>query len=495
MTDTGPTRAFLTFTAGGARFAAAAADVTEILRRPKITRVPHGPACLLGMAGLRGAPAPVVSLARLLGREEQAGAGQRVLLLSGEAPIALAVDRVDSMTRMPIDADEGGGRQGLGRLYQLDDAKLRVLDLDGLLRRDFAVGLQRAEARAAAIAPAATPAEPAAMDDTVALLAFDLAGQAYALPLDQVLEVLSLPTHLAVVAEAEDAVIGVTALHGRVLPIVSLRQLLGIDVRAAPTDRVVAIRIGPAVIGLVVDRLRAIVRTPKATLDPAPAVLNRGVGEARVEAICRLPEGGLVAVLSPERLFRDEKTRAILADGTATFNDSGDQTSMAADRARNLQRFLVFRIGAEEYGLPLPVVDEVTRLPTKLTRAPKTPAFIEGVLNFRGAIIPVIDQRRRFAADSAPDSPLDSGAEARPRVIIADIDGRKAGFIVDAVVEILALAPDQLAPASELTADAARLFSRVASLDDGARLVLLVEPRELLDRAERDLLEALDAAP
>ena len=494
MTDAGPTRAFLTFTAGGERFAAAAADVTEILRRPRITRVPQGPASLLGMAGLRGAPAPVVSLARLLGREEQAGAGQRVLLLSGETPIALAVDRVDSMANMPVEADEGGGRQGLGRLYQLDDAKLRVLDLDGLLRRDFAVGLRGAGARPREITPAPAPAE-AAVDEAVALLAFDLAAQAYALPLGQVLEVLPLPTHLARVAEAEDAVIGVTTLRGRVLPIVSLRQLLGLEVRAAATDRVVAIRIGPAVVGLVVDRLRAIVRTPRTALDPAPAVLNRGSGEARVEAICRLPEGGLVAVLTPERLFRDEKTQAILADGTAASNPSGDQTSMAAHQPRNLQRFLVFRIGAEEYGLPLDVVDEVTRLPTKLTRAPKAPAFIEGVLSFRGAIIPVIDQRRRFGADAAQDCVSDSEAQARPRVIVADIGGRKAGFIVDAVAGILALAPDQLAPASELTADAARLFSRVATLDGGERLVLLVEPRELLDRAERDLLSVLDAAP
>ena len=151
------------------------------------------------------------------------------------------------------------------------------------------------------------------------------------------------------------------------------------------------------------------------------------------------------------------------------------------------QRFLVFRIGPEEYGLPLDAVEEVASLPERLTRVPKAPPFVEGVMNLRGKVTPIIDQRVRFASEIA------DGA-ARPRVVVTTVDGRQAGFIVDAVSEILLLAESQIEVTPELTADAGRLFSRIATLDHGARLILLIEPKELLDRAERDLLAALEAA-
>ena len=60
------------------------------------------------------------------------------------------------------------------------------------------------------------------------------------------------------------------------------------------------------------------------------------------------------------------------------------------------RQFLVFRLGAEEFGLPIAAVDEVAAAPEKITRLPKTPKFLEGVVNLRGDVLPVIDQRRRF---------------------------------------------------------------------------------------------------
>ena len=158
------------------------------------------------------------------------------------------------------------------------------------------------------------------------------------------------------------------------------------------------------------------------------------------------------------------------------------ETETASDDA---ERFLIFRLGMEEYGLPLASVVEVTRLPERLTRVPKAPAFIEGVLNLRGTVTPLIDQRQRFGA-------TDSDGGQRPRVIVTTVDGRAAGFVVDAVTEISSLGGDQIAPTPELTGDAGRLFRRIATLDDGARLILLIEPKEMLDRAERDLLASLD---
>jgi purine-binding chemotaxis protein CheW len=101
----------------------------------------------------------------------------------------------------------------------------------------------------------------------------------------------------------------------------------------------------------------------------------------------------------------------------------------------------------------------------------------------RGQVIPVIDQARRF--NGAPVT------GAKPRVIVVRIGELTAGFIVDAVSQVVQPASDALRPAPDLGSEGARVFDRVASLDNGGALVLIVSPQELLDRAERDLLLAL----
>jgi purine-binding chemotaxis protein CheW len=470
---------YLTFFIGEDKFAAAAADVMEIFRRPRLTRVPNAPPSLLGITGLRGAPAPVVSLARLMGREDEPGPASRLLLLAGRSPIGLAVDRVGAMAEIAEAPDGETKDQGRGRLYLVEGAALRVLDLEALLNREFREAAGTKKARRVQRASALQEVEP---EKTLTLLSFDLAGQAYALPLEDVLEVLALPPEMAVIAQSDLAALGVVNLRDQLLPVVSVRRLLGLPAEHAASDRVIVTRIGDVAVGLAVDRLRVILRAPESAMDPAPAVLNRGAGEAQVETIFRTG-AGLVAVLSPERLFRDEKVAQILADGRKEGASMGADTH---DREMT-QRFLVFRIGAEEYGLPLDAVEEVASLPERLTRVPKAPSFVEGVMNLRGKVTPIIDQRTRFASD-AP------AASVRPRVVVTTVEGRQAGFIVDAVSEILLLAESQIEATPELTADAGRLFSRIATLDDGARLILLIEPKELLDRAERDLLAALEAS-
>lgn len=477
--STARTRPCITFSVADAQFAADAADVSEVVRRPRITRIPGAPAGLLGIAGLRGAAVAVVSLARLLGREERPGADSRLLMLSGEPVIGLSVDRIGALAHLP--APEGAERATLGRVYVVEDSALRVVDLDALLRRAFAQG---PGGRPPPAIQTASLEDETAEENQTALLAFELEGQAYALPLEQVSEVLTVPERLAVVARSDDAAIGVHNLRGRLLPVVSLRRLLGLGDGSGVESRIVVARLGDALVGLAVDRLHAILRVPDGAIDPAPSALNRGEGEAQVQSICRLPDGrGLVAILSAERLFRDEKTAHILADGRSEGSDM-DRHEVA--EAGEGDRYLIFRIGGEEYGLPLSAVDEVVRLPDRLTKVPRAPAFVEGVLNLRGKVTPVIDQRLRFGDEA-------SAGDARPRIVVTTINGRQAGFIVDAVSEILDLAEDQTEATPEMTADAGRLFNRVATLDDGERLILLVDPGELLDRAERDLLADMDA--
>ncbi|WP_426959533.1 chemotaxis protein CheW [Muricoccus radiodurans] len=454
----------LTVAVAGERLALPADRVREVLRPRPVTRVPHAPRALLGLANLRGTALPVVSLAALTGRE---GAGPspaaRVVVTVGEAPIGLLVDAVFAL-----------GAEG--------DA--RSLDLDALLAQAFGTPARRGVAGrgegAAGISGAAPPAA-----EGLALLTFAVAGQDYALPLDKVSAVARLPAEVTEVPRTGQAMLGVAAYRGGLLPLVSPHALLGLP--AGEVDRarrrIVVTRLGPALVGLVVDRLTGILRLPESAIDAVPPVLTRGAGEARVEAIGRLDGGRrLVSILSPARLFDDETASRLLADAGREARDMSG-TGIQAEAA---ERFVVFRLGGEHFGIPIAAVDEVARRPGSLTRVPRAPAFVEGVMNLRGAVVPVIDQRRRFAAE---------GTAAGPggRVVVVTVEGVRAGLAVDAVTEILSLPAGSLAPAPALAAGEVAVFDRVATVERDGRMILLIEPRALLDAAERDLLAAMAA--
>ena len=118
---------------------------------------------------------------------------------------------------------------------------------------------------------------------------------------------------------------------------------------------------------------------------------------------------------------------------------------------------------------------------------PNAPEFVAGLINVRGKAVPVIDQRVRFDAGQ-------SATAKRPRVIVVTIERLQAGFIVDSVSEILSVPGAAIGPAPQLPGNGMQVFDRVAARGDAGAMILLVDPRELLDKAERDLLERFKPA-
>src|SRR6185295_4131399 len=142
------------------------------------------------------------------------------------------------------------------------------------------------------------------------LVTFDVAGQEFALDLDAVQEILPAPSMLTTVPRTEALVLGMTSLRGMLLPLLSMRGLLGFP--PSPTsnthEKVVVIKVEGAEVGLVMDRARAIVAAESSLVDPIPPALAARIGgEAQIRAIYRGDSGRrLISILAPEQLFRED---------------------------------------------------------------------------------------------------------------------------------------------------------------------------------------------
>jgi purine-binding chemotaxis protein CheW len=143
--------------------------------------------------------------------------------------------------------------------------------------------------------------------------------------------------------------------------------------------------------------------------------------------------------------------------------------------ADDLCQFVICRIGQEEFAVDVLSVQEINRL-VEVTRVPKTPRFVEGVINLRGRIIPVLDLRRRFGLTASTQT-------LQSRIVVVSVQAKLVGFIVDSVVEVLRVPKSAIEPPPNIGSSAGAEFTQgVGRIDD--RLLIVLDLNRLLAKSE-----------
>ncbi len=136
-----------------------------------------------------------------------------------------------------------------------------------------------------------------------------------------------------------------------------------------------------------------------------------------------------------------------------------------------------FNLGKEEFAVDILKIQEINRM-VEITRVPKSPDSVEGVINLRGKIIPIIDLRKKFQLPYSENS-------SENRIVVVDIHKKVVGFIVDAVSEVLRLPADTVEPPPPILAGIdSEYISGVGKLED--RLLILLDLDKILSQEEKD---------
>jgi purine-binding chemotaxis protein CheW len=141
--------------------------------------------------------------------------------------------------------------------------------------------------------------------------------------------------------------------------------------------------------------------------------------------------------------------------------------------------FLTFRLGAEEYGIDILKVQEIRSYepPTRIANAP---AFIKGVVNLRGVIVPIVDLRLKLGCDTADYNDFTV-------VIVLNVRGRIVGAVVDSVSDVLELTRDTIKPAPEMSSAVdAGFITGIGSVND--RMLILMDIESLMASADMGLV-------
>lgn len=142
-----------------------------------------------------------------------------------------------------------------------------------------------------------------------------------------------------------------------------------------------------------------------------------------------------------------------------------------------------FHLGSEEYGVDISQVQEIIRM-VEITHVPRAPHFMEGVINLRGQLIPIIDLRTRFAMPRAEQT-------KSTRIVVTEIGSKRVGIVVDSVSEVLNIPMEHIEEAPDMIAGVGTEYIQgVGKVGD--RLVILLDLTMVITGEEKADLESLD---
>jgi chemotaxis signal transduction protein len=251
-------------------------------------------------------------------------------------------------------------------------------------------------------------------------------------------------------------------------------------------------------LGLVVDHVNEVLGVQDDAIEAPPNVAHeQGLS---LSGIAKLEDGNRLILLLATGSLLDHKVLSQIAQEEQAAHSTASTTAAEEEKSGELKKekeeengqgeevqVVTFLLGQEEYGIPIARIQEIDRL-SKITQTPKAPKFVEGVTNLRGEVIPVLSTRMLFAMET-------KASDDHTRVIIVDLGGAKTGLVVDSVKQVLSISKRNIAPppASISSGTDGQFISGLGKVEDGKRMIVLLDVEKVLTRGEQSELAALGA--
>jgi len=431
----------VTFYLGKELFGIELEYVKEVIRLPEMVRVPGTPAYFSGLANLRGSLLPVISGRGRLGLAEAAGTdATRVVVIEyrGET-LGYTVDRMSEVIRLENTTEESlraaqGREKFVSRVIKANESSVMVMvvNIEVLFPRSEGFGHRSATAWQ----DGQKETETARQEELQQFVGFKLADEEYAIGIESVQEIVRVPDRISRSPGSPPYMDGLFSLRRRTVPMLNLRQFLGLPERTYDDrSRVLVLNSGgngrKRVVGIGVDAVTEVLRFTAEEIEPLPELLT-GEEMKDFDGVCKLGGGQrLVYLLNPNR---------ILAGGDLDPEAGDGETSPAQSERRDLseEQFVIFHLHGEEYAVAIGAVREIIRLP-EIVRVPRAPDYVEGVINIRGTVVPVINLRLKLGL------PAREGDD-RSRIVVVDMNGVPTGLVVDDVREVRKISTALTAP-------------------------------------------------
>ncbi len=314
-------------------------------------------------------------------------------------------------------------------------------------------------------------------------LAFVIQDEEYAVKTSQAMGVVNTPI-VRRVPKAPPFIAGVANIRGRIVPLLSAMERFGLSGNMEEAQKkLVLIQLGSSLYGLMVDRTLSIIHLSEEMIDP----MNPLMAKKEASFLSGIARVG-------ERLIYLLNMDAFISVGLDIDREEGKAYEGFAARLSELprqpqveesHRFVSLLIADEEYGVDISRLNKVIPL-EGMEKGGRLPGYIAGVVKVEEGIFPVTDLQRRF--DLAP-VPYEKGS----RVAMVDAGSYSYGIIANSVTEVLDIKDKEIKDITAFTyADDFGHVKGVGMLEEGERLVMLLDETRILEREEVRILSEMD---
>jgi purine-binding chemotaxis protein CheW len=445
-------------------------DIEQILRVPDITPMPLTCSGIRGVSSISGRTVTIVDMATILGSgtidEKQTDA--RVLTVKcDEVEYGILVDAVLEMESVDESNYEVSNKDDvkITGLYKKEDNIFQIIDTCVSINSLSLVSY--------------TPIELDKFDssnkddeikgnseDNERCIFLTLGKESFAISLEIAREIIFVPKNITPVSEAGYGVMGMITLRDELITALDLKQIINVPAKKDMNEaelkeqRLLILNYEGKSVALLVDSISEVKDIPKNQTETLP----ERFADSKVEAVYK-EEKRIVSIISTSYL-KDMANEFVIEDDKDLTVNSDD--NIKNEENKDMNEVAAFSIKDEEFALDIQEVQEIIKY-TEVTVIPEAPAFVEGVINLRGVVIPIVSLPERLGFSKEITS--------KSKILICDIKGEKIGLFVDDVNEIMFIDNKNISKSNSEDS----LFSEVITLDDGKRTILKLRITEVLD--------------
>ena len=452
-------------------------DIEQILRVPDITPMPLTCKGIKGVSSVSGRTITIVDMANILGcgNVDHEKTDARVLTVNcSGVEYGILVDEVLEMESIDTDNYEVSKKDDVkisglykksDKIYQIIDTCVSIeslslvsytpLEVDKFDKKD---GLDESKKE---------------LDDDQRCIFLTLGDENFAISLEIAREIIFIPENITPVSEAGYGVMGMITLRDELIVALDLKKIISVPQKEDTSEeqerenRLLILNYMGKSVALLVDSISEVKDIPAQQTE----ILPDRFADSKVGSVYK-QDGKIVSIIASSYLKNITSEYVIEEEKSSSDEKTNEEDS-------NMSEVAAFQIKGEEFALDIADVQEIIKY-TEITAVPEAPKFVDGVINLRGVVIPIVSlpQRLGFTKDITDKS----------KILICKIKDEMIGLFVDDVNEIMFIDNKDISKSSSKDA----LFSEIITLDDGKRVILKLRISEVLDDATIEDIKMID---
>ncbi|WP_404317077.1 chemotaxis protein CheW [Malaciobacter canalis] len=453
---------------GEGLFAFDGEKVEQILRVPSITSMPLTSNSIKGVSNISGKTTTIVDMATILNKVEVDTSSKqaRVLTIKYEdKEYGVLVDAVLEMESVEEENYEVSKKDNskISGLYKKDEKIYQIIDTDIAISSLSLVNY--APVLLDKFGQNNQEEDNQKVEDlnNLRYIFLTLGNENFAISLEVAREIIFIPENITGISEAGNGVIGMITLRNELIIALDLKKIINIDEKQEITKeqekqkRFLLLNYEGKSVALLVDSINEVKDIPSEKIE----VLPSRFADSKVESIFK-DENKITSIISTVFLKDLAKEYVIEEEESKRIDDE------LKAKESEMSEIAAFKIKDEEFALDIQDVQEIIKY-TQVTPIPEAPEFVDGLINLRGAVIPIVSLPNRLGFEKEVTS--------KSKILICDLKGEKIGLFVDDVNEIMFINEQDINQSNSEDS----LFSEVIILEEGKRIILKLRITELLD--------------